>query len=608
MTQNVKINAGQRLTASVDTMLDNGSLDPKRSIPTPLIFTGTDADDFVPGGDGNNMYNGGAGNDTLFGGYDFDTLVGGEGSDDLDGNDDDDLLDGQDGEDTLEGGDGNDQLYGGAGNDLLYGGAGSDTLYGGEGDDMLAGDQGNDWMVGGGGNDTFVVNSAGDVVSESIGEGRDTVRSSISYDLGEDLEILILTGTGNMTGNGNGSHNAITGNAGDNTLSGGGGNDTINGGAGADWMLGDAGDDTFIVDNTGDLAVDALRSELNQDDPFEPYMVFFQDGIDTVKASVSYTISENIEILWLTSSAINGTGNALDNTLRGNDANNTLAGLIGNDTLFGGLGNDTLDGGVGNDTLIGGFGDDTFVVDMIGDKVFEVSGQGTDTVLSSINYTLGINVENLTLTGSDPLSGTGNALGNVITGNLGNNRLTGAGGNDALNGGAGNDLLNGGAGNDTLYGGADNDTLYAGLDGDDQLYGDEGNDILIGSTGADTLAGGANNDRLTGGAQADAFVFNTNGGVDRITDFASGSDHIQIAATLVDILGGTSALTAQSFYAADGAVAGHDADDRLIYNTRTGALYCDADGSNAGAAVQIAVLDRAGGVVPVLQYADFIFG
>jgi tripartite-type tricarboxylate transporter receptor subunit TctC len=227
MTQNVKINAVQRPIASVDTMLDNGILDPKRPIPTPLIFTGTDADDFVPGGDGNNMYNGGAGNDTLYGGYDFDTLVGGEGSDDLDGNDDDDSLDGQDGEDTLEGGDGNDQLYGGAGNDLLYGGAGSDTLYGGEGDDILAGQQGNDVMVGGGGNDTFVVNSAGDVVSESIGEGRDTVISLISYDLGEDLEILILTGTGNMTGNGNGSHNAITGNTGNDTLSGGGGNDTI---------------------------------------------------------------------------------------------------------------------------------------------------------------------------------------------------------------------------------------------------------------------------------------------------------------------------------------------------------------------------------------------
>lgn len=119
MTQNVKINAVQRLTASVDTMLDNGILDPKRSIPTPLNLTGTDADDFVPGG---------AGNDTLFGGYGFDTLVGGEGSDELFGNDDDDFLDGRDGDDTLEGGDGNDQFYGGTGKDLLFGGAGDDNM------------------------------------------------------------------------------------------------------------------------------------------------------------------------------------------------------------------------------------------------------------------------------------------------------------------------------------------------------------------------------------------------------------------------------------------------------------------------------------------------
>ena len=145
-----------------------------------------------------------------------------------------------------------------------------------------------------------------------------------------------------------------------------------------------------------------------------------------VLASVTHTLSVNLENLTLTgTAAINGTGNAKDNVIIGNVANNIavgtgrqrqLTGGGGNDTLSGGDGNDTLDGGTGADSMDGGFGNDTYIVDNVGDVAAEVAG-GTDTVLASVSYTLSANLENLTLTGSAAINGTGNAKGNVITGN-----------------------------------------------------------------------------------------------------------------------------------------------------------------------------------------------
>jgi Ca2+-binding RTX toxin-like protein len=170
-------------------------------------------------------------------------------------------------------------------------------------------------------------------------------------------------------------------------------------------------------------------------------------GFDTINAAFSYSLADtdgagsfgaNVENLVLTGSAVNGTGNALNNAITGNAASNNLSGGTGNDTLTGGAGADTLTGGVGNDT---------YVIDS-GDTLVELTGQGTDTVQAGFNYTLAAEFENLILTGTADLRGTGNAVANTIVGNAGNNVLAGGDGNDNLKGAAGSDTLTGGAGSD----------------------------------------------------------------------------------------------------------------------------------------------------------------
>ncbi len=243
------------------------------------------------------------------------------------------VLRGGNGNDHLSGGNGDDSLYGEAHNDRLEGEAGNDTLDGGAGNDTLIGGVGNDILIGGQGNDTYFVDSIGDVVSEAASAGIDTVNSSISYTLGANLERLTLIGNRAINGTGNALNNTITGNAANNTLNGGTGNDTL---------IGGQGNDTYFVDSTGDVVNEAPSA-----------------GIDTVNSSISYMLGANLEQLALTDNrAINGTGNALNNLIRGNGAANTLRGGAGNDTLNGWAGNDTLVGELGNDLLIGGAGND----------------------------------------------------------------------------------------------------------------------------------------------------------------------------------------------------------------------------------------------------------
>lgn len=308
-------------------------------------------------------------------------------------------------------------LTGNVTGNVLTGLARNDTLNGLAGNDTLDGGAGADAMAGGAGNDVYVVDNSADAITEAAGEGIDEVRSSIAYALGANVENLTLSGTAAINGYGNDAANVLSGNGGNNELWGQegddtlislGGNDILHGNTGADAMAGGAGNDVYYVENAGDTATEASNA-----------------GTDLVYAALSYTLGANFENLTLLGAdALNGTGNAQANLITGNDADNVLAGLAGADTLNGGAGgNDTLDGGAGEDKMAGGTGNDVYLVDNAGDTVTENTSAGTDEVRSSLTYTLGANVENLTLTGTAGIHGTGSAPANVLTGNSAANVL-----------------------------------------------------------------------------------------------------------------------------------------------------------------------------------------
>jgi Ca2+-binding RTX toxin-like protein len=205
--------------------------------------------------------------------------------------------------------------------------------------------------------------------------------------LGATLENLTLTGSSSVNGTGNALDNVLVGNSGSNTLTGDAGNDALNpGSGGTDVMRGGAGNDVYTLTRTSGVTITENANE----------------GIDLVNASVTHTLAANVELLFQTgSSAINGTGNALANLLRGNTANNTLAGGGGVDILEGGTGNDTLSnttgnsllnggagtdslsGASGNDLFIGGAGNDTITTGQGADIIVFNKGDGSDTVTAS---------------------------------------------------------------------------------------------------------------------------------------------------------------------------------------------------------------------------------
>ena len=165
---------------------------------------------------------------------------------------------------------------------------------------------------------------------------------------------------------------------------------------------------------------------------------------------------------------ITGTGG--NDTLNGTNSSDQIFGLGGDDTLFGNGGNDTLDGGTGADTMSGGTGNDTYIVDDSGDVVTENSGEGNDTVRTTLAaYALTANVEHLRFIGVGNFTGTGNVL---------NNEIYGGGGNDTLSGGDGHDQLYGNGGDDSLYGGTGHDVLSGGT-GADTMEGNDGNDVYV---------------------------------------------------------------------------------------------------------------------------------
>ncbi|WP_225009931.1 calcium-binding protein [Novosphingobium percolationis] len=509
----------------------------------------------------------------LYGGNDIDYLVGGNG---------DDRLYGAGNLDDLRGGIGNDRLYGQEDNDRLYGGDGADQLYGGYDDDELHGDAGNDKLYG---------------------------------------------------------------EQGDDRLEGGAGADVLDGGTGADTMIGGAGNDTYYVDDTGDVI----------DDQGLP------GDIDTVMvvATIQYLLAPNVDnaALGRDSGDAGLVGNGLANDLDGNDGANALDGGAGNDTIDGGAGSDVLVGGAGDDVIVGGAGvDTTDYGDATGAIVIDLSagtakGEGADTLSG---------VENVIVGGGNDVV-TGSADANTLAGGAGNDALTGGGGNDVLIGGLGNDTLYGGDGDDSVDAGTGNDLIVggdgagndryaggAGIDtikytsakagiivdlsaasnqarskgsvdaagiGVDQLAGIEnviaGNygDTVTGNGSANTLRGMGGNDVLTGKGGADRFVFETtpSGATNRdvITDFSHAQgDRIVLSKAIFAAAGAVGTLGETQFCAAAGATAARDGDDRIVYNTSTGALYYDADGLGGAGAVQFAVVGQS--VHPALVAQDFL--
>ncbi|CAN1210926.1 5'-nucleotidase/2',3'-cyclic phosphodiesterase [Tumidithrix helvetica PCC 7403] len=411
-----------------------------------------------------------------------------------------------------------------SGNDIFAATPYPDEILAGDGSDRVIADifnlQQNDILDGGTGSDRLTIFG---------GTSSDNLTLNIS-DTGVDL----LTGLPNLSGttinnfeifdfsNFLGSLTA-TGSSQADEILGGFGNDILDGGAGNDKLKGGTGDDRYIVDSTGDIVTELAN-----------------EGIDTVQSSVNWILGNNLENLTLAGNAISGTGNSLNNIMIGNNLNNTLSG---------GIGDDTLDGGLGADSMNGGLGNDTYIVDNINDAITDFLGM--DTVFSSIDWTLGSNLENLTLTGAGDINGTGNNLKNAIAGNSGNNILNGGTNADSLIGSAGDDtyivdntgdlvteLTNEGTDTilssvtRTLEANVENLTLTGtssisgiGNDLDNTLLGNSGNNTLTGGLGADMLVGGKGNDTLNLGLNdvaVDKVVYNLGDGSDSVNQFMRG--------------------------------------------------------------------------------------
>ncbi|MCC7425491.1 MAG: hypothetical protein IT557_01170 [Alphaproteobacteria bacterium] len=427
------------------------------------------------------------------------------------------IITGDDNPNTLSGdidADVNDTITGLGGDDMLNGLTGNDTLQGGLGNDLLDGGTGSDVMTGGEGDDSYSVDDLLDSIVEAAAAGIDTVLASVSFGLAANVEHLTLTGIAAIDGFGNALGNLINGNGGDNILDGAGGDDTLNGfggndtivagegndgvdgGAGDDIIDGGAGDDALGGGDGSDLldggaGADAMDGGAGDDiyivdDPADVVSEAPGGGEDLVVAAIGFVLGAEVENLILSGAAdIDGSGNALANTIIGNDGANILAGAGGDDVLIGGgggdqlsggdgadaldggAGADLLDGGAGADTMAGGADDDTYRVDDAGDTVAEAAGEGTDLVEATISHALAPDVENLSLLGAADIDGTGNELGNIIIGNAGANTLAGGDGDDTLQGGDGADIVDGGAGADTLEGGAGDDTYI--IDGADSI-------------------------------------------------------------------------------------------------------------------------------------------
>jgi serralysin len=441
---------------------------------------------------------------------------------------------------------------GGAGNDIIIGNQGKNVLKGGNGNDSLKGLTGNDTIYGGAGTDTCFIATSSTTCTVtydasthkylivSASGGTDTVYDDVEFFafsdktitasvISPDSPILVTASPADDTSSVRDTASIVL------TFS-----ETIVAGKGKinirladgtlfqsfDMAKSPAGvtisDKTLTIDPSGYFKAGA------------GYYVTIDAGAikDTEGKGFSGLAGKNDLNFVVEKGVIRGTSQS--ESMSGSIKADRLYGAGGNDSLMGRDGNDKLDGGSGADNMAGGRGDDTYTVNSTADKVVEADAQGTDTIYSSVSYALPANVEKLVLTGTANISGYGNTLANTITGNSGANTLHGRSGNDTIVGGAGHD----------------------------KLYGDIGKDVL------------------TGGAGKDKFVFDdvvSAGNVDTITDFSLADDSIVLDNSIFKALS-LGILTEDDFaFSTDANVASA----HIIYNSATGALFYDKDGTGS---------------------------
>ncbi|PDT46718.1 beta strand repeat-containing protein [Sinorhizobium fredii] len=605
---------------------------------------------------------GGVAEDTL---RNIENIIGGEGNDILAGDGFANVLDGGGGSDTADysastkqvavslngansatvfvGGVAEDTLRnvenvtGGAVSDVITGDAQANILIGGAGGDLLKGGGGLDVIDGGIGSDTIDFSDKTAAVVLALAGAVDAIATvgGVAEDTVRNVEN-IFGGTG---------ADLLTGDGASNTLRGGGGADTLDGGAGVDTA--DYRDKTtsVVLALDGANAVTVKVNGVNEDTirNFENIsggaagdtltgdslanVLLGNDGGDTLKGGLGNDVldggigidtADYLEKTDAISVTLNGAVNAsvfvggtAEDIVRG--VENILAGS-GADTLVGDSASNLFRGAVGADFIDGGAGVDTadyrektlsvrVLLDGGNDSFVFVGGTVEDTICNIENAFGG--------KGNDTL--TGDDLANRLDGNDGKDLLMGGGGADTLDGGAGGDTasyrdksasvsvtLNGATYATVTVGGVAEDTIR----NVENVWGGTGNDTLNGDANANLLSGGGGSDALFGGAGADTFQFDFALGpsnIDTVADFATG-DKLALSRSVFTALSGSSLSSAQ-FYAEAGATEAQDANQRIIYDTTTGALYYDADGSLSGAAaVQFAALSAR----PGLTTGDFL--
>ena len=406
-------------------------------------------------------------------------------------------------------------INGAGGNDTIMGNGGNDTIFGDDGDDLVSGDEGNDVITVANTDGTDTLDGGTGIDGLALDRSLVTMALTISIAAPSVVQEL-ADGTSvvnfeQLRFTGGTGHDGITGGRLSDILNGGAGNDTLNGGAGTDMLIGGTGADSYVVDRLSDTVEEDTVSTAAAE----------RDTVTYIGTSGTYVLGDNVENLVLGgAAAINGTGNTGANAITGNAAANVLNGLTGVDTLS----------GMG--------GSDSYFVDVAGDVVVETiagAAGGVDMVTftgTTGTFTLGSNVENLTLTGSAAINGTGNTLANRIIGNSGSNIITGGLANDTLTGGLGNDF----------------------------------------------------------------FVFNTTpnstSNKDTITDFNAVADTIRLENAVFTALGATTGTLTSAMFK-NTSLAAIDGSDRILYNDGTGEVSYDIDGSGAAAAVVFAVITGA---------------